>query len=56
MRYSAPTEELLAEHLQTYQVDVIGSSQGNLLEQWFENIEFLLMPTIQIGIVISCTA
>ncbi|MGN6819506.1 MAG: DEAD/DEAH box helicase [Sphingomonas sp.] len=33
MRYPAPSEELWAKHLRTDQVDVIGLSQGNLLER-----------------------
>lgn len=32
MRYPAPSEELWAKHLRTDQVDIIGLSQGNLLE------------------------
>lgn len=37
MRYPAPSEELWAKHLRTDQVDVIGLSQGNLLEQRLED-------------------
>lgn len=37
MRYPAPSEELWAKHLRTDQVDVIGVSQGNLLEQRLED-------------------
>jgi len=33
MRYPAPSEELWAKHLRTDQVDIIGLSQGNLLER-----------------------
>jgi type III restriction enzyme len=33
MRYSAPSEELWAKHLRTDRIDVIGLSQGNLLER-----------------------
>jgi len=37
MRYPAPSEELWAKHLRTDQVDVIGLSQGNLLERRLED-------------------
>ncbi len=37
MRYAAPSEELWAKHLRTDQVDVIGLSQGNLLERRLED-------------------
>lgn len=37
MRYPAPSEELWAKHLRTDQVDVIGLSQGNLLESRLED-------------------
>ncbi len=37
MRYPAPSEELWAKHLRTDQVDVIGLSQGNLLELRLED-------------------
>ena len=37
MRYPAPSEELWAKHLRTDQVDVIGLSQGNLLERQLED-------------------
>ena len=37
MRYTAPSEELWAKHLRTDQVDVIGLSQGNLLERRLED-------------------
>ena len=37
MRYPAPSEELWAKHLRTDQVDVIGLSQGNLLEGRLED-------------------
>lgn len=37
MRYPAPSEELWAKHLRTDQVDVIGLSQGNLLETRLED-------------------
>ncbi len=37
MRYPAPSEELWAKHLRTDQVDIIGLSQGNLLEQRLED-------------------
>ncbi|WKW50746.1 DEAD/DEAH box helicase [Rhodomicrobium lacus] len=37
MRYAAPTEELWAKHLRTDQVDVIGLSRGNLLEERLED-------------------
>jgi type III restriction enzyme len=37
MRYPAPSEELWARHLRTDQVDVIGLSQGNLLERRLED-------------------
>lgn len=33
MRYPAPSDELWAKHLRTDRVDVIGLSQGNLLEE-----------------------
>jgi type III restriction enzyme len=37
MRYPAPSEELWAKYLRTDQVDVIGLSQGNLLERRLED-------------------
>lgn len=37
MRYPAPSEELWAKHLRTDQVDIIGLSQGNLLETRLED-------------------
>ncbi len=37
MRYPSPSEELWAKHLRTDQVDVIGLSQGNLLERRLED-------------------
>lgn len=37
MRYPAPSEELWAKHLRTDQVDIIGVSQGNLLEHRLED-------------------
>lgn len=37
MRYPAPSEELWAKHLRTDQVDIIGLSQGNLIEQRLED-------------------
>lgn len=37
VRYPAPSEELWAKHLRTDQVDIIGLSQGNLLEQRLED-------------------
>ena len=37
MRYPSPSEELWAKHLRTDQVDVIGLSQGNLLEHRLED-------------------
>lgn len=37
VRYPAPSEELWAKHLRTDQVDVIGLSQGNLLERRLED-------------------
>jgi type III restriction enzyme len=37
MRYPAPSEELWAKHLRTDQLDVIGLSQGNLLERRLED-------------------
>jgi len=37
MKYPAPSEELWAKHLRTEQVDIIGLSQGNLLEQRLED-------------------
>lgn len=37
MRYPAPSEELWAKHLRTDQVDIIGLSQGNLLESRLED-------------------
>jgi len=37
MRYPAPSDELWAKHLRTDQVDVIGLSQGNLLERRLED-------------------
>jgi len=37
MRYAAPSDELWAKHLRTDQVDVIGLSQGNLLERRLED-------------------
>ncbi|AQR72859.1 DEAD/DEAH box helicase [Sphingomonas sp. LM7] len=37
MRYPAPSEELWAKHLRTDRVDVIGLSQGNLLERRLED-------------------
>jgi type III restriction enzyme len=37
MRYAAPSEELWAKHLRTDQVDIIGLSQGNLLELRLED-------------------
>lgn len=37
MRYPAPSEELWAKHLRTDQVDIIGMSQGNLLEERLED-------------------
>ncbi len=37
MRYPAPSEELWAKHLRTDRVDVIGLSQGNLLEARLED-------------------
>lgn len=37
MRYPAPSEELWAKHLRTDQVDIIGVSQGNLLERRLED-------------------
>ena len=37
MRYPAPSEELWAKHLRTDQVDIIGLSQGNLLERSLED-------------------
>lgn len=37
MRYPAPSEELWAKHLRTDQVDIIGLSQGNLLERRLED-------------------
>lgn len=37
MRYPAPSDELWAKHLRTDQVDVIGLSQGNLLEERLED-------------------
>jgi type III restriction enzyme len=37
MRYAAPSEELWAKYLRTDQVDVIGLSQGNLLERRLED-------------------
>ncbi|MBK8375964.1 MAG: hypothetical protein IPL18_14375 [Sphingomonadales bacterium] len=37
MRYPAPSDELWAKHLRTDQVDIIGLSQGNLLEERLED-------------------
>ncbi|WP_287799498.1 DEAD/DEAH box helicase [Acidiphilium sp.] len=37
MRYAAPSEELWAKHLRTDQVDVIGLSRANLLEERLED-------------------
>ena len=37
MRYPAPSEELWVKHLRTDQVDIIGLSQGNLLESRLED-------------------
>jgi type III restriction enzyme len=37
MRYPAPSEELWAKHLRTDQIDVIGLTQGNLLENRLED-------------------
>ncbi|MDB2694134.1 DEAD/DEAH box helicase family protein [Erythrobacter sp.] len=37
MRYPAPSEELWAKHLRTDQVDIIGLSQCNLLEERLED-------------------
>jgi type III restriction enzyme len=37
MRYPAPSAELWAKHLRTDQVDVIGLSQGNLVERRLED-------------------
>lgn len=37
IRYPAPSEELWAKHLRTDQIDVIGLSQGNLLESRLED-------------------
>ncbi|WP_394440184.1 DEAD/DEAH box helicase [Sphingobium naphthae] len=37
IRYPAPSEELWAKHLRTDQVDIIGLSQGNLLETRLED-------------------
>ncbi len=37
MRYPAPSDELWAKHLRTDQVDIIGLSQGNLLEARLED-------------------
>lgn len=37
MRYPAPSDELWAKHLRTDRVDVIGLSQGNLLEDRLED-------------------
>lgn len=37
MRYPAPSEEIWAKHLRTDQVDIIGFSQGNLLETRLED-------------------
>jgi type III restriction enzyme len=37
MRYPAPSDELWAKHLRTDQVDIIGLSQGNLLEDRLED-------------------
>lgn len=37
IRYPAPSEELWAKHLRTDQVDIIGLSQGNFLEQRLED-------------------
>jgi type III restriction enzyme len=37
LRYPAPSEELWAKHLRTDQVDIIGLSQGDFLEQRLED-------------------
>lgn len=37
MRYTAPSDELWAKHLRTDRVDIIGLSQGNLLEDRLED-------------------
>ena len=37
MRYPAPSDELWAKHLRTDRVDIIGLSQGNLLEERLED-------------------
>ncbi len=37
MRYPAPSEELWAKHLRTDQIDIIGLTQGNLLEERLED-------------------
>ncbi len=37
MRYPAPSDELWAKHLRTDRVDVIGLSQGNVLEERLED-------------------
>lgn len=37
MRYPAPSDELWAKHLRTDQVDIIGLSQGNFLEERLED-------------------